>query len=114
MTGHQLAAILRLAADEYLWNGVDDMFEAPGPNGYSCDAYHYAAGWKFTSEERKAGYDFLSALGVDPDDTEQFTEVPHGETRQGARFLWLDFAALVAEEEVGDMEVSTWVGELAP
>jgi hypothetical protein len=41
----------------------------------------------------------LVELGVDCSSMDQFAEFKQGETRQGARYLWLDFARLVAESE---------------
>lgn len=43
-------------------------------------------------------FNFLSDLGCDVGDGKQFAKFSIGEERQDARFLWLDFAALVTED----------------
>ena len=88
----EFAKTLRSAADVYLWDG------SVGGSGfaYSCSAASKAA--FATDTSMWAIFNFLRSLGVDTEGHHEFDEFPHGPIRQGARFLWLDFAALYAEE----------------
>jgi hypothetical protein len=85
------------AANELLWDG-----ESPNLGGTREEFSCVAANWvvfreasTFSSELE----DFLGSLGVDFTSPTQFNEFEEGPIRQGARYLWLDFARLVAEDE---------------
>lgn len=95
-TENRISEILWIAANEKLWSGNDaDSFG----DVYSCDAVgRYGSNKTFYQEN---AIDFLIELGVnyEDEDDEQFIEFEGDEERQGARYLWLDFARLVAEDE---------------
>jgi hypothetical protein len=93
----KLSEVLWIAANEQLWDGdlrYDNLSE------YSCGAVSALISspmifsWTFTSTIK-----FLRELGVQSSCTKQFNEFDPGPERQGARYLWLDFARLVAEDE---------------
>lgn len=96
----KISEILHKAADEFLWDGVScdkHLFQ------YSCDAVggaRIASGLSFFDYQTK---DFLHSLGLKPRPGSAFIEFEEDdeatEASQGARYLWLKFAALVAEEE---------------
>ncbi len=86
LTGAKVAEILREAADE--WLSPLNCY-----SGYSCDAVLNAS----PSAEYSPIMKFLRELGCNTFSFIAFKDVSDDE-RQGARFLWLDFAALVAEE----------------
>ena len=93
----EFAACLRLAANRCLWDGCGDYRKTEDfVWSYSCAAAEESRddlGLKLDIVE-----DFLAPLGVFVGRYTEFDEFPHGPIRQGARFLWLDFAALYAEE----------------
>ena len=62
---------------------------------YSCDAVAHVDVWDYDGDCAE----FLYDLGVSCMSTSEFDEFPEGRERQGARYLWLKFAALVAESE---------------
>ena len=90
----KISEILRKAADRHLSSDGKDDFQRR-IDFYSYVAVIYASG---ALDARPAEH-FLQTLGVSLDSPSEFDEFPEGEIRQGARFLWLDFAALVAEDE---------------
>lgn len=92
----KVSDILRDAADKFLWDG---MYEPSPALTYSCDAVLGGAMGDCDFSERRYVRAFLGDLGVDDYGHYEFDEFEEGEERQGARFLWLDFAALVAEDE---------------
>lgn len=77
-------------AQTNLWNGVNDM---SGGYLYSCDTF-------FCSPEN---FQMMRALASSceckTNRSDQFSEFPFGPQRQGARFMWLEMLALIAEEE---------------
>jgi hypothetical protein len=81
----KISEVLHRAADERLSTGTDYHGYM-----YSCDAI----GCSQMSTLR-----FVGNLGVNTDGFHQFDEFHIGQERQGARYLWLKFAALVAEDE---------------
>ena len=96
----KLSTLIHRAADEYL--SVDD------PNkGYSCSAF-WEAVWQATlkheisrDEHSDLCYRFedgVEALGLDRGSFLVFSDIPP-ETRQAARYQWLKFCALLAEEQ---------------
>lgn len=93
MSGKHVAELLRKAANEHLWDGAGEL--PPGVDALSCFAVILAEG--ADTGLYVATLAFLSRLGVNAWDRE-FAEFEIGAERQGARFLWLHFAALVAED----------------
>lgn len=103
----KISKILRLAADEYLQyhDAADEDDHNRSLSPYSCDAFNHAleylAGgqtynWKVGLAKIE---DFVYTLGLDRRVFNAFLDdFEDKEDRQGARFLWLDFAALVAED----------------
>ena len=96
----KLSTLLHQAADEYLI--VDDPNE-----GYSCRAVWNAIdnAWyshKISTVEKvslsKQFEDGVEALGLDWGSFLAFSDIPP-ETRQAARYQWLKFCALLAEEQ---------------
>ena len=95
-----IADILHYAADCALWDGTNSEYRTKSK--FSCDAVDdaliaspVAIDWnKFRSIAL-----FLKELGVDAGSITAFDEFPEGELRQAARYNWLKFAALIAEEE---------------
>ena len=84
------------AANLYLDHGLVD-FQLSGVNRYSCCAVDMAE--SKNKVPNTPGCDFLASLGVKQFAGNQFDEFEYGEERQGARYLWLDFARLVALDE---------------
>jgi len=104
----KLSELLRETADNHLSPICDDLFRRDGSrlirthDYFSCcaisvclDRHPELDFWG----SRKAALDFLVELGCPTSSGESFDEFRKGGQRQGARFLWLDFAALVAEDE---------------
>ena len=95
-----IAEILHITADKYLnEDGSYDVFK----NLFSCCAISDA----IYADNRDNMYndisnriaDGLEELGLDTLSLEQFDEFPPGPIRQGARYNWLKFVALLAEEQ---------------
>ena len=93
----KISEILHEAADVHLWDGIDD-------NGwlssYSCcavdDAIRKLAVPRIVEKSIFKG---LQEMGVKIGFCNQFSEFPEGEQRQAARYNWLKFAAMIAEEQ---------------
>ena len=102
----KISEVLHLAAGKYLWDGVTADSHR-GHAEYSCDAVGDAIYAQYRTyitsiEEQELlndTYEHLQSLGVDSNKYDQFNEFEDNGQRQGARYLWLKFAALVAEEE---------------
>jgi hypothetical protein len=93
----KISEILRLAANEYLAASRDNYF-CTNKKRFSCDAVEQAVR-QAPDVSLFVVYEFLQKLGVGIRSIREFREfesVP--ENAQGARFLWLHFAALVAED----------------
>lgn len=88
----KISKILRKAADTELACGTRSMWK----HIWSCNA---VAVIPTRGKDADAAYEFLEELGLWCGSSSAFDEFPSGAIRQGARFLWLDFAALVAESE---------------
>lgn len=86
--------ILRETADRYLLDGTDIGIKF-NVLSYSCIAL--VAHPEVRVMEHPI-FGFLTKLGCNINSCSQFDEFASGEERQGARFLWLHFAALVAED----------------
>lgn len=92
----KISQILHKAADEYLWDGVKDK----NVMSYSCAAVGICMTYHGCSAKQEAKViEFLDQLGCPLYSMEAFDEFETYKDRQGARYLWLKFAALVAEEE---------------
>lgn len=93
-----IAEILHTAADEYLWAGPGDRRRRTSP--YSCLAIGLAEGSPYDdpwpSPSIRSG---LEELGVSCHALGEFSEFTKQKDRQGARYAWLKFAALLAEEQ---------------
>lgn len=92
----KISEALRLAAEEQLWDGGEGGLLSE----FSCSAVNAAAA--YTQQEIDDLRAFLEKLGCPPSSPLAFNEFLRGEARQGARFLWLHFAALIAEEQALD------------
>jgi len=86
----KISEVLRRAADEELNPFEDD---------YSCDAIRRAHASMASSLSCWDILLFVNRCGVDFLGNREFTEFHDIKQRQGARFQFLDLAALVAEEE---------------
>jgi hypothetical protein len=90
--------VLWIAANEIL---AKDRKEATDSDAikmeFSCDAVRYATNTTFG--DTFAAIRFLRELGVDCGSLGEFREFKPGAEQQGARYLWLMFAHLVAKEE---------------
>ncbi len=88
-----IAEVLHYAADNFLWhpeNG-ENKFEP------SCSAIYWACeNLQISRKQREKIFKGLQNMGLD---TSVFDEFIPGAARQGARYAWLKFAALIAEEQ---------------
>lgn len=91
----KVSTILRRAADKYLWDGHAQLWNDDWQE-FSCNAVEDAA---TSPHDRNKANDFLRGLGVNKWSAQEFSGFKRRSERQGARFLWLHFAALVAEDE---------------
>lgn len=99
-----IAQVLHLAADKYLYSGGGRVL-----NFYSCCAIQSAlSGFlirgELTISERKRLerriFKGLKNMGLNPSATNQFNEFgDFSKEAQGARYAWLKFAAMIAEEQ---------------
>ena len=100
-----IAEILHHAADHCLSTNVDYPY-MPAESVYSCCAVMKATetlignikGYEESDAVFRRVEAGLEAMGVDTESFKEFNDVPC-EYRQGARYLWLKFAALMAEEQ---------------
>lgn len=99
----KISEILHMAADEYLWDGC-----GPPPSGYAQNkTYSCLAISELLCEKNKGSFfyheepvfDFLKEMGIRTFSSLEFSEFKSAKEIQGARYLWLKFAALVAEDE---------------
>jgi len=94
-----IAEVLHYAADCCLWGGE----VLPG-EVYSCHAVNRAANeltsskWSAVTVRRKI-FEGLRKMGLDTYAMDQFAELTGCINRQAARYVWLKFAALIAEEQ---------------
>ena len=106
MSNITIAEILHRAADEHL-NVSDCPWDyIQGQDRFSCCAIDDAIDHLFDGDLSHYGPDRLCeqiiaglrAMGLEPEDCYQFEDVPYND-RQGARYAWLKFAAMIAEEQ---------------
>ncbi len=103
----KISEVFYLAADEYLWDGISEWDHL---SPYSCDAIDKSLETFFAepctaqedmqfAEMTNRISDFLYDLGLTPD-FNAFQEFRKDtEARQGARYAWLNFCAMIAEEQ---------------
>ena len=93
----KISEILHEAADVYLWDGIEDDAWC---SEYSCCAVSDAVqALRVSGVCEKRIYRGLEEMGVNVTNVYQFNEFPFGEQRQAARYSWLKFAAMIAEEQ---------------
>lgn len=92
----KISEILWCAANEHLAPIKRRRFHHGFEMEHSCDAVYYTCQLRGA---KRGALAFLESLGVETDSLFQFKEFRSGSERQGARYLWLDFARLVAEDE---------------
>lgn len=90
----KISEVLWVAANEYLWNGVDIYHRK---DEFSCLAVGAADGlfWDYKNSE---AVKFLKSLGCPIGALGSFKNFKYGTERQGARYAWLMFASMYAEE----------------
>lgn len=118
MNTPKISEVFHLAADKHLHDGVVRRYRTnlclshtPPYNGrvFSCEAVSEALlEYPLTLHRLRALTrtisEFLTSLGLDCTDSFQFAEVggvyiSDPEVRQGYRYSWLKFAAMIAEEQ---------------
>jgi hypothetical protein len=92
----KISEILHLAADKYLWDGCLDDYST---ESYTCHAVRKAIDDLQGGEIESAVFEGLMNMGVNPCSSYEFEESFPGPNRQAARYNWLKFAALIAEEQ---------------
>lgn len=92
----KISETLRKAADEFMWSGWPKI--AGNKEIWSCHAIQTVEGVQIGLHSQSPATMFVKSLGCNPGSGDDFDEFPEGPERQGARFLWLHFAALVAED----------------
>jgi hypothetical protein len=91
-----IAEVLHRAADEFLWDG-ESQRTWDSDYLYSCDAIF--AGLNLPANIRTRIKLGLIEMGLDAEDFYHFDDFRAGPQRQGARYAWLKFAAMIAEEQ---------------
>lgn len=87
----KISEVLLRARDEHLWSGI----KKKSYRLEHCTCYAIAA----VNPSDCSAINFVESLGVDTGSFVEFLEFVAGPERQGARFLFLTFAAMVAESE---------------
>lgn len=111
------AEILHCAADNCLWDGSKRTLQDDSIKMYSCIAIDEAVdrllihhidnntlGSRVLRHQQwyrrgDAIKEWLRKMGVDPGSNMEFDSIRWGRAQQSARYLWLKFAAMIAEEE---------------
>lgn len=113
MKNVKISEVLHLAADKYLAISNEEYIAHIGKRKYSCDSIRYAllelvdrVYDRIDLHDRiEAG---LTSLGLITYSTQQFSEFDNfvyfndyegAEKSQGARYTWLKFCAMLAEEQ---------------
>jgi hypothetical protein len=104
----KISKILHQAADKYLWNGIGGRCPS-GKAEYSCEAVMfrlYELGYEDWYELRLRIFDGMQRMGLNTHSLSAFDEFENQDNfvratpaSQGARYAWLKFAALIAEEQ---------------
>lgn len=97
-----IADVLHLAADMYLWDGNTERYKSNV--GLKRDVHGYAviaALRELDMDELRAAevFNHLETISPDSMPNNVFDDLPCGAKRQAARYAWLKFAALIAEEQ---------------
>lgn len=93
----KISEVLHNAADHYLRYGTKDKRK------YAC-VFSCAAVWEAVQQDEHPILKFsliinrLREMGVNPESMDEFFEFRKRD-KQGARYLWLKWAALMAEEQ---------------
>lgn len=95
LTSQQMSKLLADAADYHLADDDNGGYTCNLKQVYSCNAVMLQ--YEEDEEKDKEVLDFLRLLGM-PNHAKVFPEFAAGEERQGARYLWLKFASLVAKD----------------
>lgn len=112
MKNVKISEILHLAADKYLFDGKSDYIsrwdnKLGHVKQYSCDAVNraldelvpFAQFW----DTRQCIHKGFKELGLDAESFVAFSEFAEmdspNEASQGARYAWLKFCAMLAEEQ---------------
>lgn len=100
----QISEVLHCAADNHL--SIDFADVRPRTWRYSCDTLRDAIQKTYpdaSNVEQEALRwrikDGMVELGLDPESLNAFEDIPQGVERQGARYSWLKFCAMLAEEQ---------------
>jgi hypothetical protein len=102
-----ISDVLWRAANEFLWDGrlpIPSRLDRDRREMYSCDAVYRAAmanGSSDAWDTYRAANSFIRSLGCPTYSMYAFRhkELESDEKRQGARYLWLVFAAMIAKEQ---------------
>ena len=99
-TAPKISEIFHYAADNCLWNGIGEW----DFNGmiFSCDAIDCATRFMMpykASNIENTIKEGLWNLGLSTSSVDAFNNIPFGEQRQSARYAWLKFCAMMAEEQ---------------
>ena len=101
-----IAEVLHYAADHQLEPCMDYNYHTHRKAEYSCDAVYRAVCHLLPDESFYVQDAFdkkikkgLTRLGLKTDSCYQYKNITKGAKRQGARYAWLKFAALLAEEQ---------------
>lgn len=106
-----IADILRKAADEFLWDGRKSDPFCESSCEFSCNSIEDCID-SMTDIKNKKGFTKkliqkgLREMGLSVLSAKQFNEFSNIEERQAARYNWLYFAALIAEEQGAFVEIS--------
>lgn len=103
----KISAVLHCAADTFLSvDGDERAMDGRWNWRYSCDTLQGAIQATYPdataverSDMRYRIKDGMRTLGLDTDSLNAFSGIPESVKRQGARYAWLKFCALLAEEQ---------------
>lgn len=103
----KISEILWKAANEQLWDGSNmrvygnefDASRNANKRRFSCDAFNSHYMTEISLCEMRKVKEYLAEFGLDCESMQAFHEFDSGEERQGARYSWLMFASMIAEEE---------------
>lgn len=92
--------IVRIAADEFLWDGGHHRDPSGWHNAWSCCAIENALYSRrmLSDEVSRVIFNTLEKMGMDKYSLEAFKEFKRGEEQQSVRYAWLHFVADYLEE----------------
>lgn len=104
MSKKLVSDVLWEAANKHLWDGSFWSYIGNNDEEFSCNAAARALRYEIMDDARQSEKgrrvcDFLCSLGVDCGSDKQFAGFGSHVDTQGARYLWLMFAYLVALDE---------------